>query len=234
MRLRETASMCVEALFKLGADIPSFRGLQPDDIVRRLPYEPIGANGEWQRDAEFINREWAKVHPFSGSFPSLQGELMRLMNQLTIAPSAAFRPFPGQGAGARPEVWEANPPADPSAEGTPSEGIGTARDQGGAGHGGGAGAPRAQSATGQDEDLSPLQCDILEALRSLKATDPEKRRTGPEIASKVGGGATAQSVKAPLADLKRRGLVDSNTGRKGGSWLTSKGLAYINSLRPKQ
>jgi hypothetical protein len=86
----------------------------------------------------------------------------------------------------------------------------------------------------QIEVMSPLQYDILDALRNLKAIDPEKRVTGPDIASKVGGGATEQSVKGPLADLKRRGLVDSKTGRHGGSWLTSKGLDCINGLRPKQ
>jgi hypothetical protein len=87
---------------------------------------------------------------------------------------------------------------------------------------------------GQAEALSPLQYDILDALRGLRATDPEKRATGPDIAGKVGGDATGQSVKAPLADLKRRGLVDSRTGRQGGSWLTPKGLTHIKALRPGQ
>jgi hypothetical protein len=84
------------------------------------------------------------------------------------------------------------------------------------------------------EPLSPLQYDLLDALRSLKAIDPEKRVTGPTLADKVGGGATAQSVKDPLADLKRRDLVDSQTGRKGGTWLTKIGLDCINALRPKK
>jgi hypothetical protein len=81
--------------------------------------------------------------------------------------------------------------------------------------------------------LSPLQYDILDALRLMKALDPEKRKTGSEIAAAVGGDATAQSVKAPLSDLKQRQLVDSRTGRNGGTWLTSEGLNLINSLRPK-
>ncbi len=85
----------------------------------------------------------------------------------------------------------------------------------------------------QTEALSPLQYDILDALRDLKATDPEKRVPGREIAAKVGGDTTEQSVKAPLADLKRRGLVDSRTGRNGGTWLTPHGLNCINSLRPQ-
>jgi hypothetical protein len=72
--------------------------------------------------------------------------------------------------------------------------------------------------------LSPLQDDVLEALRNLKATDYDKRATGPAITAKVGGEATEQSVKAPLGDLKRRGLVDSKTGRKGGTWITPAGL----------
>jgi DNA-binding IscR family transcriptional regulator len=75
---------------------------------------------------------------------------------------------------------------------------------------------------------------MLDALRELKATDPEKLVTGQEIADEVGGDTTCQSVKAPLADLKHRGLVDSKTGRMGGTWLTPEGLKHINLLRPKQ
>jgi hypothetical protein len=97
-----------------------------------------------------------------------------------------------------------------------------------------------KSNTGRDQDKkrarppSPLQFDILDALRELKAIDPDKRRTGADVAGKVGGGVTEQSVKAPLADLKHRRLVDSRTGRNGGTWLTSTGLNCINSLRPKR
>jgi hypothetical protein len=83
----------------------------------------------------------------------------------------------------------------------------------------------------QVDPLSPLTYDILDALRALKATDAEKRKPASVIAEKVGGGATEQSCKGPLADLKRRGLVASKTGRHGGSWLTSEGLAAINHLR---
>jgi hypothetical protein len=81
--------------------------------------------------------------------------------------------------------------------------------------------------------MSPLQYDILDALRQLKATDPARRATGADIANKVGGDTTDQSVKAPLADLKRRDLVGSTTGRKGGSWLTPGGLSLITTLRPR-
>jgi hypothetical protein len=81
---------------------------------------------------------------------------------------------------------------------------------------------------------SPLQLDILDALRALRATDSERRKTGREIARRVGGDVTDQSVKAPLADLKCRELVDSRTGRNGGTWLTPGGLNCINTLRPKR
>jgi hypothetical protein len=83
-----------------------------------------------------------------------------------------------------------------------------------------------------DLPLPALTCDILEALRRLRATGPDNRTTGRAIAAKVGGDATKHSVKEPLADLKRRGLVDSRTGRNGGTWLTETGLNLINSLRP--
>jgi hypothetical protein len=112
-----------------------------------------------------------------------------------------------------------------------AEGSGALRNQDGSGERTKANGDRA---TEQPDALSQLQYDILDALRSLKATDPEKRATGPQIAHKVGGDATDQSVKAPLSDLKKRELVDSKTGKGGGSWLTSAGLNCINSLRPKQ
>jgi hypothetical protein len=82
-----------------------------------------------------------------------------------------------------------------------------------------------------DPALSALQYDILQVLRQLKATDPEKRVTASAIAEKVGGDATEQGCKAPLADLKRRGLAGSKTGRGGGTWLTTDGLALINRVR---
>jgi hypothetical protein len=106
-------------------------------------------------------------------------------------------------------------------------------DQGEMGHVEGD-ADRDPNRAGQSDPLSPLQNDILDALRALRATDRERRANGPVIAGKVGGGATEQSVKAPLAELTRRQLTNSATGRGGGSWLTSQGLDHINSLRPKQ
>jgi hypothetical protein len=93
------------------------------------------------------------------------------------------------------------------------------------------GANDAETAEG-DPPLSQFQYDILQSLRTAKATDAEKRVTASQIAEKVGGTATEQSCKAPLADLKHRGLVDSQTGRGGGSWLTPRGRDLINRLRP--
>jgi len=85
-----------------------------------------------------------------------------------------------------------------------------------------------------DPPLSPLQYDILQALRTSNATDAEKSNTAIKIAGKVGGDATEQSCKAPLAALKKHGLVDSKTGRHGGSWLTANGLDLINRIRPRK
>jgi hypothetical protein len=76
-----------------------------------------------------------------------------------------------------------------------------------------------------------MQYDILQVLRQVKATDAEKRAPASTIAPQVGGDATEQSCKAPLADLKRLRLVDSKTGRHGGTWLTAEGLALINRVR---
>ena len=67
----------------------------------------------------------------------------------------------------------------------------------------------------------------------MKATDPEKRKTAAIIADKVGGTATEQSCKEPIARLKTDfGLVDTKTGKGGGTWLTTKGLDLINRNRP--
>jgi hypothetical protein len=90
-----------------------------------------------------------------------------------------------------------------------------------------------QHAKGQEPDppLSPLCYDILQSLRALKATDSDKRATASQIAHKVGGDATEQSCKGPVADLKRRGFVNCKTGRHGGSWLTPEGQELIDRVR---
>src|SRR5262249_45426368 len=86
----------------------------------------------------------------------------------------------------------------------------------------------------RDPALSELQYDILEALRHLKGIDSEKRKTAAKIASSVGGDATGNSCKVPLATLKSLGLVQSKEGRGGGSWLTARGQELIDRVRPKK
>jgi hypothetical protein len=206
-RLSETASSCVRALWDCGAKISTLRRNDLKGIASRLPDLPVLDVEEWQDNQQFIDSGLARL----GELYPFQGELNTFMTLLATSPSMAF----------------SAPPAEQS------EGADDGGDQGGGGRPEGADANGEQAAQ-QPEALSPLQYDILDALRILGALDPEKRATGRDIAAKVGGDATEQSAKAPLADLKRKGLVDSKTGRNGGSWLTTPGLNLINSLRPKQ
>jgi hypothetical protein len=72
-----------------------------------------------------------------------------------------------------------------------------------------------------------LQYDLLQALRSLKAIDPEKQAYGPEIADRVGGDVTGQSVKAPLADLKERGFAAAGRPVKRVGTLSEINLDHV-------
>jgi hypothetical protein len=85
-----------------------------------------------------------------------------------------------------------------------------------------------------DARLQESQLDILQALRAMGAFTVDTKKTGEEIATKVGGNATAQSVKKPLSNLKKLKLVDSRTGRRGGSWLTVRGKEIIDRRRPSK
>jgi hypothetical protein len=86
--------------------------------------------------------------------------------------------------------------------------------------------------------LSQRQYHILEALKLLGATCPNNREPTCEIALKAEG-TTAHSAtfKQAVADLARRDLVATKTGRGGGVWLTPHGLALIEGIiaaRPPQ
>jgi hypothetical protein len=83
-------------------------------------------------------------------------------------------------------------------------------------------------------DLSPLQYEILQALLQLKATDAARRQTQEELAYKVGSDATsAASCKAPISNLRSRGLVNTKPSRGGGCWLTAKGKALAESIEKR-
>lgn len=76
---------------------------------------------------------------------------------------------------------------------------------------------------GGAESLTESHVETLQALMQLKATTRQTRRTAAEVAKAKDGVADAKRVKALLAYLTKWGFVDSEQGRRGGSWLTEKG-----------
>ncbi len=68
-------------------------------------------------------------------------------------------------------------------------------------------------------------------MLELKAFDKDSRRTRQEIAEKAeGAGVNVDLYAEPLADLKHRGLIDSITGRGGGSWLLAPGAEFARQI----
>jgi hypothetical protein len=73
--------------------------------------------------------------------------------------------------------------------------------------------------------VSDRQMWLLGAMLRLKAVSRETRRRLPEIVkAAVGEQADPDSYKHDMADLARKGLIDTQDGRSGGSWLTQAGL----------
>lgn len=83
-------------------------------------------------------------------------------------------------------------------------------------------------------NLTSRQLDCLDALRSINAISKDTRRSADRIASTIERSADANTVKVPLAELKRLGLVDSSRGRGSGSWITEVGLRALEKHRPKR
>ena len=80
--------------------------------------------------------------------------------------------------------------------------------------------------------LSEKQYLILEQMHEMGALTPDNRATGSAIANGCDGPLADVNVFKPLlSELKTRGLVDSKTGRGGGSWLTEKGSNVAATLK---
>jgi hypothetical protein len=79
-------------------------------------------------------------------------------------------------------------------------------------------------------DLTELETEILQALYQLGATDKGKRKNAAKIADAIGGDATSQACKAPIANLKRKGLIDTKEGSGGGCWLLPAGVALVEQI----
>ena len=73
--------------------------------------------------------------------------------------------------------------------------------------------------------LTERQREVLQAMAELNATSWRDRKTAAEIAERSLGDDDAARVKNPLAELRAMGLVESERGRAGGSWLTPEGEA---------
>ena len=85
-----------------------------------------------------------------------------------------------------------------------------------------------QGRLAEQDPLSVREIECLTALVELKAFSVDTRRKGSRVARKAyGQDAEPDRVKAPLARLARRGLVDSLTGKGGGSWLTPAGRIFL-------
>jgi hypothetical protein len=83
--------------------------------------------------------------------------------------------------------------------------------------------------------LSRRQQDILVVLQELEAFDSDSRQSTEEIARRVTGKRNADPgpFKEPIAELHKKGLVDSKEGRGGGVWLTPAGKIRSEHLRKR-
>ncbi|HUU85258.1 MAG TPA: hypothetical protein VM243_17295 [Phycisphaerae bacterium] len=78
--------------------------------------------------------------------------------------------------------------------------------------------------------LTERQRICLQALDELGAFDASSRQRAGDVAQKAEGhSANVNGFKQPLADLAKRGLIESKTGREGGYWLSPNGRAVIKA-----
>lgn len=91
-------------------------------------------------------------------------------------------------------------------------------------------APFPTSKPPAPERLKRRQEDILLAMAELKAISGTSRKSTDEIASKILPSLSGESLKASVADLKKRGFIDTITGRTGGCWLTRTGADMAISI----
>lgn len=78
--------------------------------------------------------------------------------------------------------------------------------------------------TSEEEDLPERHRLILQAMLELRAVDAASRQTADDVVRKAGGrGADADQFKHPFAELVRLKMLESQTGRRGGYWLSPYG-----------
>jgi hypothetical protein len=78
--------------------------------------------------------------------------------------------------------------------------------------------------------LSDLQQGILDALYDYQAFSSGKRVSTDEMAGRKVD-AHNDSIRRALHGLKERGLIETQQGRGGGCWLTTKGRQFVEQAR---
>jgi hypothetical protein len=82
--------------------------------------------------------------------------------------------------------------------------------------------------------LSKRQWKILKALHKLQAFGPDSRVNAAEIVKRAKDEDADPGVyKHPIADLVKKGLVETRQGHTGGCWLTREGRTLVASIPAK-
>ena len=69
---------------------------------------------------------------------------------------------------------------------------------------------------------------ILAALKDLGAFSVTSARSQAEVLEKSGlSSLYARAVREARVKLKEEGLLDTQAGIKGGTWITSRGLEFL-------
>lgn len=85
--LEERSRACVQAIFRLGIESPTFKSHSADELMAHLPRSPSGElNPPWNEDEEYLRSGLDQV----GQLYRFQGELWNVLKLLEVAPSTAF------------------------------------------------------------------------------------------------------------------------------------------------
>jgi hypothetical protein len=133
----------------------------------------------------------AQIHALAGHSRAFQGDVWALVGWL---PREIFHPE--RASPVSPDVT-ASPPTGPAGE----AGEEPTREMGPNAHAPGSGRKQ------QPVALTSTQLEVLQALELTKAVKSDGRKSAREIAQRIGGSCTSESLKRPLRRLKMLGLV---------------------------
>lgn len=77
------------------------------------------------------------------------------------------------------------------------------------------------------DSLTAREQEVLEALVAAGATSEDTLISRAHIA-KAASGSSASNYGQPIANLSRKRLVQTKTGRRGGTWITPVGQERLN------